>query len=85
MVCKAGDKRPSCLDVGTIHFGHQCALVFSNLKSSIQNTTITSYPDIELDTIGVYVLELLDDFMLDSFKHGIKVVFKYKLYIHTDI
>lgn len=41
-----------------------------------KNTTITPYNSVEPDTIGVYddtVLELLDDFMLDSFARGIKV------------
>lgn len=41
-----------------------------------QGTTITAYPDLEPNEIGVFddtVLELLDDFMPASRDHGVKV------------
>ncbi|KDQ61350.1 glycoside hydrolase family 5 protein [Jaapia argillacea MUCL 33604] len=40
-------------------------------------TTITTYPDLEPVTVGTYndtVLDLLDDFMLDSYNYGIKLL-----------
>lgn len=41
-----------------------------------QNTPITAYPSLEPNAIGTYndtVLNLLDDFMIDSANHNIKV------------
>ncbi|KLO14435.1 glycoside hydrolase family 5 protein [Schizopora paradoxa] len=51
--------------------------ISAQTTASTKNTTITPYNSVEPDTIGVYddtVLELLDDFMLDSFARGIKLI-----------
>ncbi|CAE6338864.1 unnamed protein product [Rhizoctonia solani] len=45
--------------------------------ASTKGTTITSYPSLETTSVGSYdptVLNLLDDFMIDAHKYGIKLI-----------
>ncbi|KAG9120029.1 hypothetical protein FRC07_004649, partial [Ceratobasidium sp. 392] len=49
----------------------------STASTKASGTTITSYPSLETSAVGTYddtVLNLLDDFMIDAHKYGIKLI-----------
>ena len=57
---------------------HTIVFLYYSVLNEYQNTTITSYPDLEPSAIGTYddtVLNLLDGIMVKAHSFGIKVDF----------